>query len=109
MEVEKERTKLNGQADNQSAVLNMVTTLLKPSGDKNTAGSIPAELKPLVNAVIENIMVGAIASTEEQKAQIIQQIQAARQQQETEQQQEQPMQQQPTEQQNIQPQPQMVA
>jgi hypothetical protein len=102
MDVERERTKINGQSDNQSAVLNMVTALLKPSGEGGKAGDIPASLQPLVNAVVENIMVGAIASTEEQKAQIIEQMKAAREQE--------MMQQEQMQQQNIQqPQPQMVA
>lgn len=65
-------------AQNQNAVLNMVAALLKPSGEGNTAGSIPNELKPLVNAVIDNVMIAAVASTEEQKQQITQQIQQAR-------------------------------
>lgn len=66
-------------AQNQSAVLSLVATLLKPSGEGGAAGTIPPELKPLVNAVIDNIMVGAVASTEEQKMAIRQQIQQSRQ------------------------------
>lgn len=97
------KSQMIAQANNQTAVLNMVSSLLKPSGESNTSGNIPADLKPLVNSVIDNVMVGAIASTEEQKQMIIQQMQMARMMQ-------QPEQQQIQEQQNQQPpQPQIVA
>jgi hypothetical protein len=67
-------------ANNQTATLNLVATLLKPSTDGVTA-QIPPDLRPLINAVIDNIMVGAVASSEEQKAAIQQQMQMAREQQ----------------------------
>lgn len=76
------KSQVVAQANNQTAVLNLVATLLKPTGEGGTGGSIPAELRPLVNAVIDNVMVGAIAQSEEQKMAIMQQIQAARMQQE---------------------------
>lgn len=95
------KSQMIAQANNQTAVLNMVASLLKPSGESNTTGSIPTELKPLVNSVIDNVMVGAIASTEEQKQAIVQQIQVARMIQE--------QQQQIPEQQNQQPQQPQIA
>ena len=81
------KSQVVAQANNQTAVLNLVATLLKPSGEGGGAGNIPTELRPLVSAVIDNIMTGAIAQSEEQKAALIQQMQAARMQQEQEQQQ----------------------
>ena len=83
------KSQVVAQANNQTAVLNLVATLLKPSGEGGSAGNIPTELRPLVSAVIDNIMTGAIAQSEEQKAALIEQMQAARMQQE----QQQPMQQ----------------
>src|SRR6185436_19600449 len=56
------KSRVAGQANNQSATLNLVATLLKPGTDGVTA-NIPAFLMPLVNATIENVMVGAIASS----------------------------------------------
>lgn len=104
MEIEGDikKSQIAGQANNQSAAVNLVATLLKPSTD-GVAANIPPELKPFVNAVLENIMVGAVAATEEQKQQIIQKMQQARQQQE---QQEQPEQQEEPSEQQIQQQPQ---
>lgn len=99
------KSQVIAQANNQTAVLNMVASLLKPSGEGGAAGNIPPELKPVVNAVIDNIMVNAIAATEEQKVMILEQLQAARQQQEMEQQPE--MQEQPN--MNQEPQQPMVA
>lgn len=78
MEIEKERTKITGQAQNQSAVLNMFASLMKPTGEMGTMPQMPNELKPLWQAVQENIMAGAVASTEEQKQKIIEQMQQAR-------------------------------
>lgn len=65
-------------AQNQSAVLNMFTGLMKPSGENNTVGTIPAELKPLWNAVVDNIMVKSVISTEEKQQEVLAQIQEAR-------------------------------
>ena len=86
MEIEEKRTKATGLAQNQTAVVNMVASFFKPSGETGAIGQIPLELKPLVDAVIQNIMVGAVASTEEQKQQIIEKMQAAQMAQEQEQQ-----------------------
>ncbi len=80
-DIEVKRAQVAGQANNQSATLNLVATLLKPGTDGVTA-VIPPFLMPLINATIENVMVGAVASSEEQKQQIQQQMQQARMQQE---------------------------
>ncbi len=65
---------------------------MKPTSE-GTMPTIPAELKPFINAVFENVMVGAVASTEEQKKKIIEEMQMARQMQEQQMQQQQQMQQ----------------
>jgi hypothetical protein len=103
MEIEKQKSKITALANNQSAVLNMFSSIMKPQGEMGTIPPIPNELKPLWQAVQENIMVGAVAASEEQKAEIIQRMQEARAQQE--------QQQQPQQQQNIQQpqQPQVAA
>lgn len=97
------KSQLAAQSANQSAVVNLVATLLKPTGEGGRISEIPADLKPVVNAVIDNIMVSAIAASDEQKQQIQQQIQEARAQQMAEQQQmgEQGMEQQGMEQQGM--------
>lgn len=97
------KTKMSGEAQNKTSVLNMVATLLKPGAD-GAMPIIPSDLRPLVNAVMQSVMVSAIASTEEQKAEIIQQMQAAQQQQMQQQSQPQMM-----EQPNQQPQQEQVA
>lgn len=111
MEVERERTKLTGLAQNQTAAVNLVGTLLKPSSE-GVVPAIPAELKPFINAVIQNIMIGAVASTEEQKQQIIEQMQQAQMQEQMEQQamaEQQQMQGQPMQQEQINQEPQVAA
>lgn len=84
-EVELKKGQQTALAQNQSAVLNLVATLLKPTGEGGAAGSIPPELRPLVNAVIDNVMINAVASSEEQKQSIMQQVQQARMEQEQQQ------------------------
>jgi hypothetical protein len=69
MEIEK--TKVVNEGTNKNAVLTMVTTLLK------SGVPVPANMLPLVQAVVENIMVPLVAETEEAKAALIQQMQAA--------------------------------
>jgi hypothetical protein len=76
MEIEEKRTNLTGQRQNQTAIVNMVTSWLAPSAD-GTAGRVPPEYQPIVNAVMQNIMVGAVASTEEQKQKIMEEMQEA--------------------------------
>lgn len=94
-DVDIKKTKVAGESQNRSAVITMVTAWLTPGAD-GKVGQVPPEYQPLVKAVIDNVMVSAIATTEEQKAQILQQMDQARQQ----------TQQAPTEQQN---QPQVAA
>jgi hypothetical protein len=89
--IEIEKTKMSGDAQNKNTVLSMIATLLKPSTD-GVASSIPATLQPLVNAVIDNVMVSTVASTEEQKQKILAEMQAAREAEMQQQQQQQPMQ-----------------
>ena len=99
-EVEIQKSKQTTLAQNQSATLNLVASLLKPTGEGGMQGQIPPTLQPLVDAVINNIMVSAIASTEEQKQQILAQMELAKQAQEQQGQAEPPqdIQQQPQEQ-----------
>lgn len=97
-QVELKKGQQTALAQNQSAVVNLVATLLKPTGEGGASGNIPPELKPLVNAVIDNILVSAVASSEEQKMAIQQQIQQARMQQEQGMEGEQPIQEQPQQQ-----------
>lgn len=100
MEIEEGRTKITGLAQNQTAVVNMVAGWLKPNTD-GAVGKVPPEYQPIINAVMQNIMVGAIASTEEQKQKIIQEMQEAQMAQQEEQQAM-------MDQQNQQPQPQQM-
>ncbi len=76
MEIEERRTKVTGLAQNQTAVINMVASWLKPTPE-GVMAKVPTEYMPLVSAVMNNVMVGAISSTEEQKQQIQEQMQAA--------------------------------
>lgn len=85
------KTQTAGLSQNQSTVLSMITAWLTPRAD-GTIGSVPPQYQPLVDSVVENIMVGAVAASEEQRQQIIQKIQEASQQQQAE---EQPIEQQP--------------
>lgn len=78
MEIEERRTKNTGQAQNQTAVVNMVKEWLKPSSD-GVVGKVDPQYQPVINAVFQNILVGAIAQTEEQKQRIIEEMQAAQQ------------------------------
>jgi hypothetical protein len=79
-EIDIKKSEVAGLANNQSAVLNLVATLLKPGTDGVTA-VIPPFLMPLVNATIQNVMVGAVAASEEQKQKIQEQMEQARQEQ----------------------------
>ena len=79
------KTQETGQAQNRTSVINMVTSWLAPSAD-GVIGRVPPEYQPLVNAVVQNIMVSAIAATEEQKEQIIAKMQEAQMAQQQEQQ-----------------------
>lgn len=84
-DIDIKKTQVTGEAQNRTSVMNMVTAWLTPGAD-GQVGKVPVEYQPLVNAVVQNIMVSSIASTEEQKQQILMQMQAAQQQQQMEQQ-----------------------
>ena len=99
--IDLEKVKMEGESINKNAVLSMVSALLS-KGEQ-----IPPYLQPLVNSVIENIMIPLTAQNEEQKAAIMGQMQKIMSEQ---QQPQQPEQQEPNiEQQQIQPQPQEMA
>jgi hypothetical protein len=104
-DIDIKKAQISADAKNRDAIVTMVTSWLKPSTD-GKVGEVPPEYKPIVNAVMDNIMVSSIAETEEQKQEILAQIQMARQQQ-----MQPPPQEQQIQQQNIQQQPQeqMVA
>jgi len=76
-EIDKEKAKISADAQNKSAVLAMVTSFLAPNKEGVTP-SIPNELRPLINAVVDNIIVNTVAQTEEQKAKILEEMQMAR-------------------------------
>lgn len=78
-DIDIKKTQMATEAKNRDSVITMVTSWLTP-GAEGKIGEIPAEYKPLVKAVIDNIMVSAVTSTEEQKNQILQQMEQARQQ-----------------------------
>lgn len=72
-EVDIASKKMDGEAGNKNAVVAMVTSLL------SKGMPIPANLQPVVNVVMENIIIPLAAQNEEQKAAIIQQYQQAQQ------------------------------
>ena len=69
------RAQMTAEAQNRTAVLQMATAAYLKSME--TGMPIPAEIKPLVQAVMENVGLAAIVSTEEQKQAIAAQMQAA--------------------------------
>ncbi len=69
-----EKVKMEGEASNKNAVVTMITSLL------SKGQPIPSNLQPLVDVVMENIMIPLAAQNEQQKAAIIQQYQQAKQQ-----------------------------
>jgi len=74
------RAQMGAEAQNRTAVLQMATAAYLKSME--TGIPIPAEIKPLVQAVMENVGLAAIVSTEEQRQAIAAQMQAAAAQQE---------------------------
>jgi hypothetical protein len=71
---------VTAKAQNQSAVVNLVASLLTPQTNAEGVTSspkIPAELQPMVTAVLENILVTASVNTEEQKQKVIDEMRAA--------------------------------
>jgi hypothetical protein len=69
MEIEK--AKVQGEATNKSAVIAMVTGLL------GKGVPVPGNMQPLVQAVVENLIVPMVAQTEEMKQALVEQMQAA--------------------------------
>ncbi len=72
-------------AQTQSKILDWVMATLKPTAE-GSSPQIPAEYKPVIDAVMQNVVVKTIASTEDQQKMILEQMQMARQQQEEQQQ-----------------------
>lgn len=65
------------QGNNQSAVINMVAALLKPNAQGQIA-TIPPDIKELVNAVIDNVILGSVVEVGEKKQELLQRMQQAR-------------------------------
>ena len=76
-DIDIKKTQVSADAKNRDAVITMVTTWLKPNAE-GKIGEVPKEYQPLINAVMDNVMVSSIAATEEQKKEILEQIQIAR-------------------------------
>ena len=74
------RAQMTAEAQNRTAVLQMATAAYLKSME--TGLPIPAEIKPLIQAVMENVGLAAVVSTEDQRQAIAAQMQAAAQQQE---------------------------
>lgn len=74
------RAQMTAEAQNRTAVLQMATAAYLKSME--TGLPIPAEIKPLIQAVMENVGLAAVVSTEDQRQAIAAQMQAAAAQQE---------------------------
>jgi hypothetical protein len=85
VDIKKQEMAVRGQ--NQTSVLSMATALYQKQ--QETGSPIPAELKPLLKAVMENVGLSSVVASEEQRAMVLQQMQMAEQQQVQEGQQEQ--------------------
>jgi uncharacterized protein YgiM (DUF1202 family) len=70
-EMEIEKAKVQGEATNKSAVISMVTGLL------GKGVPVPSNMQPLVQAVVESLIVPMVAQTEEQKQILLQQMKQA--------------------------------
>jgi uncharacterized protein YgiM (DUF1202 family) len=70
-EMEIEKAKVQGEATNKSAVISMVTGLL------GKGVPVPSNMQPLVQAVVESLIVPMVAQTEEQKQFLLQQMKQA--------------------------------
>lgn len=93
-DIDVEKVRMQNEGANKNAVLAMVTSLL------SKGEPIPPQYQPLVNAVMENMMIPLVVENEQVRQELVGQMQQARQQpeQQPEQQQqqiEQPIQQQP--------------
>lgn len=74
-EIDIEAKKIEGETANKNAVVAMVTSML------SKGMQIPASLQPIVDVVMENIVIPLAAQNEEQKSAIIEQYKQAQQQQ----------------------------
>lgn len=70
-----EKVRIEGETANKNAIVAFATTLL------GKGEPIPAEWMPLINATVENILIPLVSQNEEQKAEIMAQMQQARSQQ----------------------------
>ncbi len=77
-QIDIKRAQMTAEAQNRTSVLQMATALYLKM--QETGQPIPAELQPLIQAVMENVGLSAVVSTDEQKQQIAAQMQAAQQQ-----------------------------
>jgi hypothetical protein len=77
-QIDVKRAQMTAEAQNRTSVLQMATALYLKQ--QETGQPIPAELQPLIQAVMENVGLAAVVSTDEQKQQIAAQMQAAQQQ-----------------------------
>ena len=68
-----QKVKMEGETMNKNAVVAMVTSII------SKGGVVPAELQPLVNTVMENIMIPLATENEQQKQEIVNQYRAAQQ------------------------------
>jgi hypothetical protein len=73
--MEIKRAQMTAEAQNRTAVLQMATAAYLKHME--TGLPIPPEIKPLIQAVMENVGVAAAVSTEEQKQQVAAQMQQA--------------------------------
>lgn len=73
-EMDLQKVKMEGETMNKNAIVAMVTSIL------SKGGSVPPELQPIVNTVMENIMIPLATENEQQKAEMVNQFRAAQQQ-----------------------------
>lgn len=106
-QVDIKKAEMAGQAQNRTAVLAGAFAMLQKS--QETGAAIPANMMPLITAVMENVALSAVVSSEEQRAKVQQEMQAAAMQQQQEQQMAGQQEQMPPEQQQQIQQPQVAA
>jgi len=73
--VDIKKSQMAAEAQNRTSVLQMASALYLKQ--QETGQPIPAELQPLIKAVMENVGLAAVVSTEEQRQQIAAEMQAA--------------------------------
>jgi len=76
-DIDLKKAKITADAQNKTSVINMVTSWLSPKSD-GVVGKVPPEYQPLVDSVVENILVSAVSDTEEQKELLVQKLQQAK-------------------------------